>query len=210
MADELVLYTNPMSRGRTARWMLEEIGQPYRAEIVEYARMKSPEYLAINPMGKVPALRHGETLVTESAAICAYLADVFPEASLAPPHGSRLRGPYYRWLFFAAGPLEASITDKALGVAIRPEQVRMVGYGGLEQTLAALEDQLKRSEYIAGDRFTAADVYVGSHVGFGLMFGTIDKRPAFERYWTLISARPAAHRARETDDKLIAEQRKAG
>ena len=210
MADELTLYTNPMSRGRTARWMLEEIGQPYRAEIVEYARMKSPEYLAINPMGKVPALRHGETLVTESAAICAYLADVFPEAGLAPPHGSRLRGPYYRWLFFAAGPLEASITDKALGVAIRPEQVRMVGYGGLEQTLAALEDQLKRSEYIAGDRFTAADVYVGSHVGFGLMFGTIDKRPAFERYWTLISARPAAHRAREIDDKLIAEQRKAG
>ena len=210
MADELVLYTNPMSRGRTARWMLEEIGQPYRAEIVEYARMKSPEYLAINPMGKVPALRHGETLVTESAAICAYLADVFPDASLAPPHGSRSRGPYYRWLFFAAGPLEASITDKALGVAIRPEQVRMVGYGGLEQTLAALEDQLKRSEYIAGDRFTAADVYVGSHVGFGLMFGTIDKRPAFERYWGLVSARPAAHRARETDDKLIAEQRKAG
>ncbi len=210
MADELILYTNPMSRGRAARWMLEEIGQPYRAEIVEYARMKSPEYLAINPIGKVPALRHGETLVTESAAICAYLADVFPEAGLAPPHGSRLRGPYYRWLFFAGGPLEASITDKALGVAIRPEQVRMVGYGGLEQTLAALEDQLKRSEYIAGDRFTAADVYVGSHVGFGLMFGTIDKRPAFERYWTLISARPAAHRARETDDKLIAEQRKAG
>jgi glutathione S-transferase len=210
MADELVLYTNPMSRGRTARWMLEEIGQPYGAEIVEYARMKSPEYLAINPMGKVPALRHGETLVTESAAICAYLADFFPDASLAPPHGSRLRGPYYRWLFFAAGPLEASITDKALGVAIRPEQVRMVGYGGLEQTLAALEDQLKRSEYIAGDRFTAADVYVGSHVGFGLMFGTIDKRPAFERYWGLVSARPAAHRARETDDKLIAEQRKAG
>lgn len=210
MADELVLYTNPMSRGRTARWMLEEIGQPYRAEIVEYARMKSPEYLAVNPMGKVPALRHGETLVTESAAICAYLADAFPEAGLAPPNGSPLRGPYYRWLFFAAGPLEASITDKALGVAIRPEQVRMVGYGTPEQTLAALEDQLERSEYIASDRFAAADVYVGSHVGFGLMFGTIDKRPAFERYWALISARPAAQRARETDDKLIGEQRKAG
>ena len=104
--------------------------------------MKSPEYLAINPMGKVPALKHGETVVTESAAICAYLADAFPEAGLAPPHGSRLRGPYYRWLFFAAGPLEAAITDKALGVAIRPEQVRMAGYGSLERTLAALEDAL--------------------------------------------------------------------
>ena len=86
MADELVLYTNPMSRGRVARWMLEEVGQPYKAEILEYARsMKAPEYLAINPMGKVPALRHGDTIVTEGAAICAYLADVFPEAGLSPP-----------------------------------------------------------------------------------------------------------------------------
>ena len=119
MADELVLYTNPMSRGRIARWMLEEVGQPYRAEILEYAgSMKAPEYLAINPMGKVPALRHGETIVTEAAAICAYLADVFPEAGLAPPPGSRLRGPYYRWLFFAAGPVEAANTDKALGVVV--------------------------------------------------------------------------------------------
>ncbi len=210
MTDELILYTNPMSRGRTARWMLEEIGQPYRAEIVEYARIKAPEYLAINPMGKVPALRHGETLVTECAAICAYLADAFPEAGLAPAHGSRLRGPYYRWLFFAAGPVEAAITDKALGVTIRPEHVRMVGYGTREHALAALEDQLALSEYIAGDRFTAADVYVGSHIGFGMMFGTIDKRPAFERYWGLVSARPAARSAREIDDKLVAEQRKAG
>jgi glutathione S-transferase len=210
MADELVLYTNPMSRGRIGRWMLEEVGQPYRAEIVDFARMKAPEYLAINPMGKVPALRHGDTMVTEAAAICAYLADVFPAAGLAPPPDSRLRGPYYRWLFFAAGPIKAANTDKALGVAVRPEQVRMVGYGTRDQTLAALEDQLNHSEYIAGDRFTAADVYVGSQLGFGIAFGTIDKRPAFERYWGLVSARPAAHRARQIDDKLIAEQRKAG
>jgi glutathione S-transferase len=210
MADELVLYTNPMSRGRIGRWMLEEVGQPYRAEIVEYAGMKSPEYLAINPMGKVPALRHGNMMVTEAAAICAYLADVFPEAGLAPPPGSRLRGPYYRWLFFAAGPIEAANTDRALGVTVRPEQVRMVGYGTRDQTLAALEAQLKLSEYIAGDRFTAADVYVGSHVGFGMRFGAIDQRPTFERYWALVSARPAAQRAREIDDKLVAEQRKAG
>jgi glutathione S-transferase len=210
MADELVLYTNPMSRGRIGRWILEEIGQPYKAEIVEFAGMRAPEYLAINPMGKVPALRHGETMVTEAAAICAYLADVFPEAGLAPPPGSRLRGSYYRWLFFAAGPIEAANTDKALGVTIRPEQMRMVGYGAQEHVLSALEAQLERSEYIAGDRFTAADVYVGSHVGWGMMFGTIDRRPAFERYWSLLSARPAAQQAREIDDKLVAEQRKAG
>ena len=210
MGDELVLYTNPMSRGRIGRWMLEEVGQPYSAEIMEFARMGSSEYLAINPMGKVPALRHGDTIVTEAAAICAYLADVFPEAGLAPAPGSQLRGPYYRWLFFAAGPIEAANTDKALGVAVRPEQARMVGYGTREQTFAALEDQLSRSEYIAGDRFTAADVYVGSHIGFGMMFGTIDKRTTFERYWNLLSARPAAQRAREIDDKLGAEMRKAG
>ena len=210
MADELVLYTNPMSRGRIARWMLEEVDQPYKAEILEYASMKSPEYLAINPMGKVPAVRHGDTVVTEAAAICAYLADVFQEACLAPPPGSRLRGPHYRWMFFAAGLVEAANTDKALGVAVRPEQARMVGYGTPEQSLAAVEDQLNRSEYIAGDRFTAADVYVGSHIGSGMMFGMIDKRPAFERYWNLVSARPAAQRAREIDDTLIAEQQKAG
>src|ERR1700734_800382 len=211
MVDELVLYPNPMSRGRIARWMLEEVGQPFRAEILEYARsMKAPEYPAINPMGKVPAVRHGETIVTEGAAICAYLADVFPEAGLAPPPGSRLRGPYYRWMFFGAGPIEAANTNKALKIVVPAERTRMVGYGTQEEVLAALEDQLNRSEYIAGDRFTAADVYVGSHIGSGMMYGVIDKRPAFERYWGLVGARPAAQRAREIDDKLVAEQRKAG
>lgn len=210
MADELVLYTNPMSRGRIARWMLEEVGQPYKAEILEFPGMKSPEYLAINPMGKVPALRHGDEIVTEAAAICAYLADVFPAAGLAPPPGSRERGPYYRWLFFAAGPVEAANTNKALNVVVPAERTAMVGYGSQERALAVLEAQLNRTEYIAGDRFTAADVYVGSHIGFGMMFGAVDKRPAFERYWGLVSARPAALRAREIDDKLVAERRKAG
>jgi glutathione S-transferase len=211
MTEELVLYTHPMSRGRIARWMLEEVGQPYGTEILEFAgSMKTQDYLAINPMGKVPTLRHGETIVTEAAAICAYLADVFPEAGLAPAPGSRLRGPYYRWLFFAAGPIEAANTNKTLGVVVPIERAGMVGYGSQERTLAAVEDQLKRSEYIVGDRFTAADVYVGSHIGFGMMFGAIDKRPAFERYWALVGMRPAALRAREIEDKLVAEQRKAG
>jgi glutathione S-transferase len=129
---------------------------------------------------------------------------------LAPPPSSRLRGPYYRWLFFAAGPVEAANTNKALGLIVPAERTAMVGYGSQERALAALENQLERSEYVAGDRFTAADVYVGSHIGFGIMFNTIDKRPAFERYWGLVSARPAAQRAREIDDKLVAERRKAG
>jgi glutathione S-transferase len=200
-----------MSRGRIARWMLEEVGEPYRAEILEYAgSMKTPDYLMINPMGKVPTLRHGETIVTEAAAICAYLADVCAEAGLAPPPSSRLRGPYYRWLFFAAGPIEAANTNKTLSVVVPPERAGMVGYGSQERALGALENQLSRSEYIAGDRFTAADVYVGSQIGFGMMFGAIDQRPSFERYWELVRTRPAALRAREIDDKLAAAQRKAG
>ena len=130
MTEELVFYTHPMSRGRIVRWMLEEVGQPYRTEILDYGTtMKGPAYLAINPMGKVPALRHGETVVTETAAICAYLADAFPEAGLAPPHESRLRGPYYRWLFFAAGPLEAAITNKMFGFEVPAERQAMAGYG---------------------------------------------------------------------------------
>src|SRR3569832_1225535 len=119
MSDELVFYTNPMSRGRIVRWMLEEVGAPYRTEVLSYeSSMKAPEYLAINPMGKVPAIRHGETEVTEAAAICAYLADAFPQADLAPPATSRLRGPYYRWLFFDAEPVEQAVTNTSMGFQV--------------------------------------------------------------------------------------------
>jgi glutathione S-transferase len=207
MADELVFYTNPMSRGRIVRWMLEEVGAPYRAETVEFAATKSPDYLAINPMGKVPAIRHGDTVVTEGAAICAYLADAFPEACLAPPPGER--GAYYRWLFFAAGPVEAAVTDKSLGVKVPSEREVMVGYGTLERVTDVLERAVSTSDYIAGDAFTAADVYVGSQIGWGMQFGSIDKRPAFEHYWARISGRPAAARAREIDDGLIAKAQQA-
>jgi glutathione S-transferase len=207
MTDELVLYTNPQSRGRIARWMLEETGQRYTTEVLDYGTtMKAPAYLAINPMGKVPALRHGDAVVTETAAICAYLADAFPDARLAPPPGDRLRGPYYRWLFFTAGPIEAAVSNKALGFVVPPERERMMGYGNMALATSALEAALERSEYLAGDSFTAADLYVGSGLGFGMMFGTIEKRPAFERYWNRISARPACKRAKELDDALMPPQ----
>jgi glutathione S-transferase len=203
MADGITLYTNPMSRGRIARWMLEEVGQPYRVEMLDYATsMKAPAYLAINPMGKVPALRHGDVVVTEVAAICAYLADAFPKAALAPPPGDRQRGPYYRWLFFTAGPVEAAISNKALGFVVPPERERMMGYGRIEHVMSALDAALSRSDYLAGADFTAADLYVGSALGFGMMFGTIEKRPTFERYWQRVSARPACKRAKELDDAL--------
>jgi glutathione S-transferase len=207
MAEDLVLYTNPMSRGRIARWMLEELGRPYRTEVLEFgASMKDPAYLAVNPMGKVPALRHGEVVVTEAAAICAYLADAFPEAELAPPHGDARRAPYYRWMFFAAGPVEAALSNKALGFEVPGERRGMIGYGSVADVVDALEYAVTRSDYIAGDRFTAADVYVGSQIGWGMMFGTLDKRPAFERYWQRIASRPAAVRAREIDDALTPKQ----
>src|ERR1700738_1369115 len=207
---ELVFYTHPMSRARIVRWMLEEVGEPYQTKILEFGHsMKGPDYLAINPMGKVPALRHGQTVVTEEAAICAYRADVFPEKGLAPPPASHERGPYYRWLFFAAGPVESAVIDKSLGFGIAVEREGMVGYGNIERALAALEGALYRTEYIAGDRFTAADVYVGSMIGWGMMFRGIDKRPAFERYWSLVSTRPAAIRAKAIDDGLVEERKKA-
>lgn len=202
MAEELVFYTNPMSRGRVARWMLEEVGAPYRTEIIEYGeQMKSPPYTDINPMGKVPAIKHGETVVTENAAICAYLADAFPASGLAPAPGSALRGPYYRWLFFGAGPLEAAWVNQALGVQVPPEKTRMVGYGTFEQVLDTLEGVLKQAPYLAGD-FSAADVYTGSQLRFGMMFGMIPKRPAFEAYIERLSERDALRRAAEKDGPL--------
>jgi glutathione S-transferase len=210
MADELVFYTNPQSRGRIIRWMLEEVGQPYKTEVLDYAStMKGAAYLAINPMGKVPALRHGDAVVTEAAAICAYLADAFPQAKLAPPPGDLQRAPYYRWMFFAAGPVEAAISNKALNFVVPPGRERMIGYGTFEQTMDALEGAVSKGKYLLGDNFSAADVYVGSAIGFGLMFGTIEKRPAFEQYWQRLSVRPASLRAKELDDALAAQQKAA-
>ena len=204
MPDELVFYTNPQSRGRIVRWMLEEVGQPYRTEVMAYGTtMKAPGYLAVNPMGKVPAIKHGDTVVTEAAAICAYLADAFPAAGLAPPPGDRLRGPYYRWLFFAAGPVEAAASNKALGFVVPEGREMMVGYGSYGQVMDALETAVSRGDYLLGDKFSAADVYVGSHVAFGLQFGTFEKRPAFEAYAARLSARPAALRAQQIDDELM-------
>ncbi|MBB4040947.1 glutathione S-transferase [Microvirga flocculans] len=208
MPDELIFFTNPMSRGRIVRWMLEETGCAYRAEILGFgAEMKAPGYRAINPMGKVPAILHDGVVVTEAAAICAYLADAFPGAGLAPSPAER--GAYYRWMFFAAGPLEAALSNRALGFEVAAERQRMIGYGSVEDAVDTLEYAVSQSKYVAGDRFTAADVYVGSQIGWGLMSGSLEKRPAFESYLKRVGGRPAAIRAREMDDALVAAQKKA-
>jgi glutathione S-transferase len=211
MADKLTFYTNPMSRGRIIRWMLEEIGQPYDTVVLDYAStMKASEYLTINPMGKVPAITHGDTVVTECAAICAYLADAFPEKGLAPAPTSKERGPYYRWLFFAAGPLEAATSNKAMGWEPPADKQAMFGYGAFDHVVNTLEGAVSKGPYILGERFSAADLYVGSHIGWGMQFGTLEKRPAFESYWARLFNRPAAVRAREIDDALIAQAKQAG
>ncbi|MCO6178567.1 glutathione S-transferase family protein [Ciceribacter sp. RN22] len=205
---ELTFYTNPMSRGRIVRWMLEETGQPYRTEIVPFgAPMKSPEYRAVNPMGKVPSIRHGETVVTECAAICVYLADAFPDAGLAPP--ANKRGSYYRWLFFAAGPLEAATSNRALGFEVPADRRGMIGYGSFEDVMDTLEYAVSRTPFVAGDRFTAADVYVGSQIGWGLHMGSIERRPAFAAYLAHVTDRPAAARAAALDEAAMQAMQKA-
>ena len=198
----LTFYTNPMSRGRIARWMLEETGAPYETVVLGYAdSMKAPEYLAINPMGKVPAIVHDGKAVTEGAAICAYLAEAFPDAGLAPTAAER--ADYYRWLFFAAGPVEAAITNRSLGVTPTDQQQRMAGYGSYDLMVDVLESAVSAHPYIAGDRFTAADVYVGSQVGWGLQFGTLPKRDAFADYWARLVERAAYIRGSAIDDALM-------
>jgi glutathione S-transferase len=211
-SDEIVFYTNPMSRGRIVRWMLEELGRPYRTEVLDYgATMKSADYLAINPMGKVPAVVHGGVTVTEGAAICAYLADAFPEANLGPRVDDPRRGLYYRWMFFAAGPLEAAVTANALGLLAPSDKSAMVGYGSFGQTVDALEYAVEQGgPWLLGEQFTAADIYVGSQVAWGLMFKTLPERPAFQAYAGRLMSRPAAIRAREIDDALIAEMKAGG
>ena len=205
MSDELVLYTNPMSRGRIVRWMLEEVGQPYRVELLAFGATQTADFLAVNPMGKVPALRHGDTVVTETAAICAYLADAFPKARLAPASGDKLRGVYYRWLFFAAGPMEAAITNSSLGFETPQARQSMTGYGSLERVMDVLDGALAGGGYLAGESFTAADLYVGAQISFGLMFNSIEQRPAFLAFRDRVSERPAAKRANEIDDALMAQ-----
>ncbi len=205
MAD-LTLYTNPMSRGRIARWMMEEVGEPYETVLLDYfTTMKGQDYLAINPMGKVPALKHGDVVVTEGAAICAYLADAFPERNLAPPPGDPRRAPYFRWMFFAAGPVEAAVTGKALNLLAPVEKRAMAGYGTFDDVMNALEMAVSQGPYICGDQFTAADVYVGTQIGWGLQFGTIEKRPAFAAYSARLRQREAAVRASQLDDADMAK-----
>ncbi|MDF7777067.1 glutathione S-transferase family protein [Sphingomonas sp. AOB5] len=202
MSNDLIFYTNPMSRGQIVRWMLEETGAPYETHVMDYASsMKSDEYLAINPMGKVPAIVHRGKVVTECAAICAYLAEAFPEAGLAPTDGER--ADYYRWMFFAAGPLEQAVTNNFAKFEPSAEQERSFGYGNYDLAVETLAKAVSAHPFVTGDRFTAADVYVGSAVTWGVAFGTLPKLDAFLAYSERVTDRDAYRRGKDKDNALM-------
>lgn len=208
--NDLVFYTNPQSRGRIVHWMLEEIGQPYETVWLEYgSKMKTDEYLSVNPMGKVPALKHGDIVVTETPAICAYLADQFPAKNLAPPANHSNRAAYYRWLFFAAGPFEMANTAKSLGWQVPEGKNAMAGFGSYDDTINAIEKALTPGPYICGEQFTAADVYVGSGLKWGMMFGTTEKRPLFEAYVGRLCERRAFQQAHQINEARLQATKQA-
>lgn len=201
--SELTFYTHPMSRGRVVRWMLEEVGATYSVEAMEFGpQMKTPDYLAINPMGKVPAIKHGNMIVTEVAAICAYLADQFPDKKLAPPPQSPERGAYYRWLFFMAGPFEMATSARSYGWTIDSSNAQAVGCGLVDDSINTLEKVLAQSPYVCGDHFTAADVLVSSYLWWAMTQKTVPANEVFQDYVKRTESRPAAKRANELDDAL--------
>lgn len=201
MAD-VDFYTNPMSRGQIARWALHEAGANYEQHLLEYGgTMKGADYLAINPMGKVPAIVRGKDVVTECAAICAYLADAYPEAGLAPKDDER--ADYYRWMFFAAGPVEQAVVARSMGWSLPEDKQAMAGFGSYDMVVDVLDDFLQGRDYVCGDRFTMADVYFGSQIIWGVEFGSLPKRDAFTIYADRLTTREAYEAGKAIDNNLI-------
>lgn len=207
MAD-LTLYHAAQSRSATALWMLEEIGKPYELKIYRFddGSLRSPEYLAINPMGKVPALKHGETVMTETAAICCYLADTFPEAKINIPIGDLRRGPYLKWLFFGPSCLEPAIIDKML--KREPGDRGAIGWGNLDLVLDTISKTLTRGPYLLGEQFTTADVIIGGGLRWGMLMRIVAPRPEFTEYAKRVGDRSAAKRASAKDKEIAASQKK--
>ena len=202
------LFHNPMSRGQIARWALHEAGADYAVELVEYGKMQSA-FGQLNPMAKVPTLVHHHDgdhihVVTETAAICHYLAETHPDVGLLPQ--AHEKADYFRWLFFTSGPLEAAIVNHANGwESDDPKKQGSLGYGSFDRAVGALDDWLSSHDFVCGDRFTMADVYVGSQVDFGLMFGTLPERDSFKAYQARVRERDAYQAAKAIDSKLIEE-----
>ncbi|MCG6856467.1 MAG: glutathione S-transferase family protein [Salaquimonas sp.] len=201
----LKLYWAPQSRSVTSIWLLEEIGAPYERVLVDIraGEQDTPEFRAINPMGKVPALTEGEAIVAEQGAICAWLGDRFPEAGLAPKIGDPLRATWLRWLFFAGNCIEPAYMQRFSGWDTVKARA---AWGNPETVFAALEKGLENGPWICGERFTTADIMIGGGVFFGLAFGMLDKRPVFAEYAERCAARPAFRRSREIEAEAVASQ----
>lgn len=202
---KLTLYHAAPSRSSIVRWMLEEIGEPYEIQLLSLSKgeNRAPDYLAVNPMGKVPALRHGDSVITEAAAICAYLADEFPRAKLNVPLGDARRGPYLKWLFFGPSCIEPAMMDRAFP---RKEEARRaaLGYGDFDTVIKVVADAVARGPYILGEQFTAADVVIGSTLRFGMLFKLLPEQPEFTAYTGRLAQRPALQRAEAKDKELAA------
>lgn len=204
----LRFFYHPQSRARIVRWMLEECGATYEPVPLEFGTtMKAPEYLVLNPMGKVPALQHGDTVITETAAILAYLADLFPQKQLAPALGDPARGTYYRWLFFVAGPVEAAITAKAEGWLAQQtsEQALRAGFGRFDDVVRSLQLAVQGKRYVCGNHFTAADLCLASYIGWGMMEGSLPSLPEFKTYADPLLQRPASQRGDVLDGPMETE-----
>jgi glutathione S-transferase len=204
---DLTLYYAPQSRSMTALWLLEELGEPYKLEVLHFddGSMRTPEYLAINSMGKVPAVKYGDAVITEAAAICTYLADEFPKAKLNIAPDDPKRGPYLKWLFFGPSCLEPAVIDKILNRP--PGDGGAIAWGDLDRVLDTLAKALEKSPYLLGDRFTAADLVVGGGLRWGMMRRAIKPRPVFSDYAKRIGERPAAQRAFAREKEIIAAQK---
>jgi glutathione S-transferase len=211
MADEIILYSSPMSRGRMIHWMLEEVGAPYRIELVDLQKNehKQPKFLAVNPMGKLPAIVHRGVVITECAAICTYLADAFPATQLAPKLDDPARGTYLRWMFFGAGCVDPGLIDRMLQRPV-PQRYQAVGYGRYEDMVDVLEKAVTPGPYILGERFSAADVYIASQIGFGLMMKSLEERAAFQAYAARCTDRLAYKRAMAQAEELTVRMKAAG
>jgi glutathione S-transferase len=211
MSDEIVFYHNPMSRARMVHWMLEEVGAPYRIELVDLQKrqQKQPAFLSVNPMGKLPAIVHRGTVITETGAICTYLADAFPAAGLAPQLDEPVRGTYLRWMFFGAGCVDSALIDRMLARPA-PERTSALGYGRYEDLVETLEKAITPGPYILQQRFSAADVYIGAQIGFGMMTKSLEPRPAFQRYLDLLTQRPAYQRFQQQSEQLLSRLKATG
>ena len=210
MADEILFYHSPMSRGRIIHWMLEEVGAPYRVELIDLQKneQKQPKFLAINPMGKLPVIVHRGVVISECGAICTYLADAFPAAQLAPKLDDPARGTYLRWMFFGAGCVDPGLIDRMLSRPV-PERTVAVGYGRFEDMTSVLEKAITPGPYILGARFSAVDVYLAGQIGFGLMTNAFEARPQFQAYVARCTDRPAYKRAMAQGEQLTARMKAA-